>query len=111
MSEKYSLLLSDQLPFVCYLNQRDVTIWGQSAGAGCTMFHLMGNGGDNEGLFHQAMGDSPSLNFLPPYNNGAVETLYLQYAINAYVILFTVIRMSIPLIFITRIRQWMWRRE
>ncbi|KAF8919842.1 Alpha/Beta hydrolase protein [Mucidula mucida] len=38
-----------------------VTIWGQSAGAGSTMFHLIANGGDNEGLFSQAMGDSARL--------------------------------------------------
>lgn len=47
------------------------------------MFQLMANGGDNEGLFVRVMGDSPSLNFLPPYNDGAVETLYQQFAINA----------------------------
>lgn len=69
------------------LNHRTVTIWGQSAGAGSTMFHLIANGGDNEGLFHQAMGDSPSLNFLPPYTDGAVETLYQQFTINAFVLL------------------------
>lgn len=63
----------------------NVTIWGESAGAGAVMFHLIANGGDNEGLFHQALADSASLSFLPPYTDGFIETLYQQFAINAYV--------------------------
>lgn len=62
-----------------------MTIWGESAGAGAVMFHLIANGGDNEGLFHQALADSASLSFLPPYTDGFIETLYQQFALNAYV--------------------------
>ncbi|KAF7324449.1 Carboxylic ester hydrolase [Mycena venus] len=61
-----------------------VTIWGESAGAGSTMFHLVGNGGANGNvLFHQAMesfGDSPSLSFLPHYNDAFTENLFTQFA-------------------------------
>ncbi|KAJ6615453.1 Alpha/Beta hydrolase protein [Mycena sp. CBHHK59/15] len=56
-----------------------VTIWGESAGAGSTMFHLIGDGGANANLFHQAMGDSPSLNFLPNYYDAFVEGLFTQF--------------------------------
>ncbi|ESK89451.1 triacylglycerol lipase [Moniliophthora roreri MCA 2997] len=55
-----------------------VTIWGQSAGAGSTMFHLIGNNGDDEGLFHAAMGDSPSLSYLPAWNSEYLETIFDQ---------------------------------
>ncbi|KAJ7124493.1 Alpha/Beta hydrolase protein [Mycena epipterygia] len=57
-----------------------VTIWGESAGAGATMFHLIGDGGANANLFHQAMGDSPSLSFLPHYSDAFVEDLFTQFA-------------------------------
>ncbi|KAJ7235288.1 Alpha/Beta hydrolase protein [Mycena haematopus] len=58
-----------------------VTIWGESAGAGATMFHLVGEGGANGNvLFHQAMGDSPSLSFLPHYNDAFTENLFSQFA-------------------------------
>jgi len=58
-----------------------VTIWGESAGAGSTMFHLVGNGGANGNvLFHQAMGDSPSLSFLPHYHDTFTENLFSQFA-------------------------------
>ncbi|KAJ7469039.1 Alpha/Beta hydrolase protein, partial [Mycena latifolia] len=57
-----------------------VTIWGESAGAGVTMFHLIGDGGANANLFHQAMGDSPSLSFLPHYSDAFVEDLFTQFA-------------------------------
>ncbi|KAJ6490025.1 alpha/beta-hydrolase [Mycena sanguinolenta] len=63
---------------------RRVTIWGQSAGAGATMFHLISEGGANGNvLFHQAMeslGDSPSLSFLPHYNDIFTEDLFAQFA-------------------------------
>ncbi|KAF8173893.1 alpha/beta-hydrolase [Mycena galopus ATCC 62051] len=61
-----------------------VTIWGESAGAGATMFHLVGDGGENGNvLFHQAMesfGDSPSLSFLPHYSDTYTEALFSQFA-------------------------------
>ncbi|KAJ7165653.1 alpha/beta-hydrolase [Mycena crocata] len=57
-----------------------VTIWGESAGAGSTMFQLIGDGGRNAHLFHQAMGDSPSLSFLPHYSDTFVEDLFTQFA-------------------------------
>ncbi|KAK0205335.1 Alpha/Beta hydrolase protein [Desarmillaria ectypa] len=57
-----------------------VTIWGQSAGAGSTMFQVMANGGENEGLFHAAMGDSPSMNYMPLYNDSYPEELFSQFA-------------------------------
>ncbi|KAJ3719104.1 Alpha/Beta hydrolase protein [Lentinula guzmanii] len=54
-----------------------VTIWGESAGAGATMFHLIANGGDQEGLFRASMGDSSSLSFMPDsdsdYLNGVFD--------------------------------------
>ncbi|KAJ7476882.1 alpha/beta-hydrolase [Mycena galericulata] len=57
-----------------------VTIWGESAGAGSTMFHLIANGGRNGNLFHQAMGDSPSLGYTPSYTDAFVEDLFTQFA-------------------------------
>ncbi|KXN82734.1 Lipase 2 [Leucoagaricus sp. SymC.cos] len=57
-----------------------VTIWGESAGAGSTMFHLLANGGDTEGLFHAAMGDSPSLSFVPSFNEDYDIDIFNQYA-------------------------------
>ncbi|RDB24352.1 hypothetical protein Hypma_008425 [Hypsizygus marmoreus] len=59
-------------------DERRVTIWGQSAGAGSTMFHLLGNGGNNEGLFRAAMGDSPSLSFLPSFTDAYVQGIFDQ---------------------------------
>ncbi|KAF7331393.1 Carboxylic ester hydrolase [Mycena kentingensis (nom. inval.)] len=56
-----------------------VTIWGESAGAGATMFHLLGDGGANAHLFRGAMGDSPSLNFIPDYDSSFIEGLYSQF--------------------------------
>ncbi|KAJ3512388.1 hypothetical protein NLJ89_g3546 [Agrocybe chaxingu] len=60
-------------------DRRKVTIWGQSAGAGSTMFHLIANGGNHEGLFRAAMGDSPSLSYLPAYNDAYVEGIYQKF--------------------------------
>ncbi|EMD37097.1 hypothetical protein CERSUDRAFT_155581 [Gelatoporia subvermispora B] len=57
-----------------------VSIWGQSAGAGSTMFHLIANNGNDEGLFHAVMGDSPSLNYLPEPTDGYVTTIFAQFA-------------------------------
>ncbi|KAF9561066.1 alpha/beta-hydrolase [Agrocybe pediades] len=57
-----------------------VTIWGQSAGAGSTMFQLIANKGDHEGLFRAAMGDSPSLSFVPAFNEAYDEGIYQQFA-------------------------------
>ncbi|KAF5352026.1 hypothetical protein D9758_009417 [Tetrapyrgos nigripes] len=57
-----------------------VTIWGQSAGAGSNMFHLIAQGGNNEGLFHAAMGDSPSLTFTPFATGDYLEGIFSQYA-------------------------------
>ncbi|KAJ6600941.1 alpha/beta-hydrolase [Mycena vulgaris] len=56
-----------------------VTIWGQSAGAGSTMFQMIGDGGANANLFHQAMGDSPSLSFLPHFADAYTEDLFTQF--------------------------------
>lgn len=44
------------------------------------MFHLIGDGGANGNLFHQAMGDSPSLSYLPDYNDPFSEGLFTQFA-------------------------------
>ncbi|THV05685.1 alpha/beta-hydrolase [Dendrothele bispora CBS 962.96] len=57
-----------------------VTIWGQSAGAGSTMYHLIARGGNNDGLFHAAMGDSPCNTFTPFATGDYLETLFSQYA-------------------------------
>ncbi|CAA7269129.1 unnamed protein product [Cyclocybe aegerita] len=57
-------------------DRKKVTIWGQSAGAGATMFHLVADGGNNEGLFRAVMGNSPSLSYIPAYNSTYVENLY-----------------------------------
>ncbi|KAJ7683531.1 Alpha/Beta hydrolase protein [Mycena rosella] len=60
-------------PYSCYH-------LGPIAGAGSTMFHLIGDAGANTNLFHQAMGDSPSLSFLPHYSDAYVEDLFTQFA-------------------------------
>ncbi|KIK66281.1 hypothetical protein GYMLUDRAFT_157517 [Collybiopsis luxurians FD-317 M1] len=57
-----------------------VTIWGQSAGAGSTLFHLIANGGDNEGLFHASMGDSTPLTFMPSCESDYVDAILAQFA-------------------------------
>ncbi|CAA7269132.1 unnamed protein product [Cyclocybe aegerita] len=61
-------------------DSKQVTIWGQSAGAGSTMFHLLANNGNNEGLFRAAIGDSPPLTFVPAYNETYVEGVFTQFA-------------------------------
>ncbi|KAI3612946.1 carotenoid ester lipase [Moniliophthora roreri] len=62
-----------------------VTIWGQSAGAGSTLFHLIANGGNNESLFVGAMGDSPPFNAMPAYNDPYLEGVLEQFPSLAYV--------------------------
>ncbi|KAH8829476.1 alpha/beta-hydrolase [Flagelloscypha sp. PMI_526] len=57
-----------------------VSIWGQSAGACSTMFHLIANKGDNEGLFQQAIGDSPCMNYAPEMDSDYAEFLFTQFA-------------------------------
>lgn len=41
---------------------------------------LIANGGDNENLFHAAMGDSPSLSFVPVFDEDYDVTLFDDYA-------------------------------
>ncbi|KAJ3716496.1 alpha/beta-hydrolase [Lentinula raphanica] len=57
-----------------------VTIWGESAGAGATMFHLIANGGDQEGLFRAAMGDSSSLSFMPDFDSDYLNGVFDLFA-------------------------------
>uniref|UniRef100_A0A8H7XU31 Carboxylic ester hydrolase n=1 Tax=Psilocybe cubensis TaxID=181762 RepID=A0A8H7XU31_PSICU len=57
-----------------------VTIWGQSAGAGSIMYHLMANNGDTEGLFHAAIMDSPPLVYTPAFNDDYDEGIFQQFA-------------------------------
>ncbi|KAF9022535.1 Carboxylesterase [Hymenopellis radicata] len=53
-----------------------VTIWGQSAGAGATMLHLIANGGDSKGLFQRVMGDSPSLSYMPRADSAYDQSIF-----------------------------------
>lgn len=57
-----------------------VTIWGQSAGSAMVMLQLIANGGDNEGLFSQAMGDSPALSSMPRYNETVPDEVFRRFA-------------------------------
>ncbi|KAJ7202153.1 Alpha/Beta hydrolase protein [Mycena pura] len=57
-----------------------VTIWGQSAGAASVMYHLIAEGGEDKNLFHQAMGDSPPMLYLPQYTDAYIEDLFMQFA-------------------------------
>ncbi|KAJ7062775.1 alpha/beta-hydrolase [Mycena amicta] len=57
-----------------------VTIWGQSAGAASIMYHLIAEGGQDRGLFHQAIADSPPMLYLPKYTDAFIETLFMQFA-------------------------------
>ncbi|KAJ7080839.1 Alpha/Beta hydrolase protein [Mycena epipterygia] len=50
-----------------------VTIWGQSAGAGSTLYH-------DRHIFHRAMGDSPPLLAMPAHTDTFVEDLLAQFA-------------------------------
>ncbi len=45
----------------------------------------MANGGDNEDLFHAAMGDSPSMNYMPLYSDSYPEELFSRFASLAWV--------------------------
>ncbi|KAJ6548210.1 Alpha/Beta hydrolase protein [Mycena vulgaris] len=56
-----------------------VTIWGQSAGAGSVVYHLIANGGNNVGLFNQAIADSPPLLSLHDYSDSLVENLFTKF--------------------------------
>ncbi|KAJ4489936.1 alpha/beta-hydrolase [Lentinula aciculospora] len=60
-----------------------VTIWGESAGAGATMFHLIANGGDQEGLFRASMGDSSSLSFMPDFDSDYLDGVFDLFASSA----------------------------
>ncbi|KAH9480168.1 Lipase 1 [Psilocybe cubensis] len=44
------------------------------------MFQLVAKGGDNEGLFHAAMGDSPSMSFTPEFDQAYDEGIFQQFA-------------------------------
>ncbi|KAF8212843.1 Alpha/Beta hydrolase protein [Mycena galopus ATCC 62051] len=57
-----------------------VTIWGQSAGAASTMYHLIAEGGQNKHIFHRAMGDSAPIIFGPTNNDAFVQDLFVQFA-------------------------------
>ncbi|KAF7308045.1 Carboxylic ester hydrolase [Mycena kentingensis (nom. inval.)] len=62
-----------------------VTIWGQSAGAGSVIYHLINRSTTDTGvpLFQQAMGDSPPLLSLLDYDDDFVEGLFSTFAVNA----------------------------
>lgn len=57
-----------------------VTMWGQSAGASAVMFHLLANGGNNEGLFARAIADSPPIGIQPECTGTFAETLLAELA-------------------------------
>ncbi|KAJ7914291.1 Alpha/Beta hydrolase protein [Mycena leptocephala] len=57
-----------------------VTIWGQSAGAGSTMYHLIAQGGQDKHVFHRVMGDSPPALFMPSNTDSFLEDLFVQFA-------------------------------
>jgi len=46
----------------------------------------MAYGGNKEGLFHAAMGDSPSLGSFPPSDGPYATSIYQQFADFAYVV-------------------------
>ncbi|KAF7349907.1 Carboxylic ester hydrolase [Mycena venus] len=54
-----------------------VTIWGQSAGAGSILQHIVAHGGNTRpALFRAALANSPFLPFQYQYNDPIPETLY-----------------------------------
>ncbi|KIM80547.1 hypothetical protein PILCRDRAFT_72971 [Piloderma croceum F 1598] len=56
-----------------------VTIWGQSAGAGCMLQHMVAHGGRTEPpLFRAILMNSPFLPFQYPFNDPIPETLYSE---------------------------------
>ncbi|KAJ7081727.1 Alpha/Beta hydrolase protein [Mycena epipterygia] len=57
-----------------------VTIWGQTAGAGSTLYHLVAENGQDRHIFHRAMGDSPPLLAMPAHTDAFVEDLLAQFA-------------------------------
>ncbi|KAJ7078981.1 Alpha/Beta hydrolase protein [Mycena epipterygia] len=57
-----------------------VTIWGQSAGAGSTLYHLVAENGQDRHIFHRAMGDSPPLLAMPAHTDAFGEDLLAQFA-------------------------------
>ncbi|KAF7358178.1 Carboxylic ester hydrolase [Mycena venus] len=59
---------------------KQVTIWGQSAGAGSTMYHLIAEGGQDRHLFHRAMGDSSPFLFMPSSTDAFLQDLFAQFA-------------------------------
>ncbi|KAJ6536952.1 Alpha/Beta hydrolase protein [Mycena capillaripes] len=59
---------------------KQVTIWGQSAGAGSNLYHLVAENGQDRHIFHRAMGDSPPLLAMPAYTDAFVEDLLAQFA-------------------------------
>ncbi|KAK0203569.1 Alpha/Beta hydrolase protein [Desarmillaria ectypa] len=59
-----------------------VIIWGESVGAGSTMFQVVTNGGDIEGLFVAAIGDSSSMSFTPAYDSDYVKEIFTDFTAN-----------------------------
>ncbi len=43
---------------------------------------MVANGGDSEGLFVAAMGDSPSMSFTPAYDSEYVEGIFTDFVAN-----------------------------
>ncbi|KAF9046268.1 alpha/beta-hydrolase [Panaeolus papilionaceus] len=60
-----------------------VTLWGQSAGAGSAMFHMMANNGDNQGLFHAVIAESPPFGTTPNNTDPDVQSVFNEFAKNA----------------------------
>ncbi|PPQ63606.1 hypothetical protein CVT24_004466 [Panaeolus cyanescens] len=60
-----------------------VTLWGQSAGAGSAMFHMMANDGDNQGLFHSVIAESPPFGYTPNNTDAHVQNIFNDFATNA----------------------------
>ncbi|KAF9046267.1 Alpha/Beta hydrolase protein [Panaeolus papilionaceus] len=60
-----------------------VTLWGQSAGAGSAMFHMMANRSSNQTLFHSAIIESPPFGFTPNNTDSQVQNVFNDFAKNA----------------------------